>query len=126
MKKDVVYEIAEPPRIVIRTSAGAVLLEHAEIQRIEAKGHYTYFHTEGRTFRIRKSIGDVDQSLKGTPFVRIQRAMIVNTMSIREMKSWLRGDCKLILFDGTELICSRLYKSNLESMVGPSAVLVQD
>lgn len=117
LKKDALYQLDTHNRIVLRKGGNAVLLHYSEILWIQAKGHYTFFHTKDDLYEIRAPIGDVEEKLKSPYFLRIHRSTMVNLEHIREVKSWLRGDYKVILTNGAELTCSRSFKSNLDEAV---------
>jgi DNA-binding LytR/AlgR family response regulator len=44
-------------------------------------------------------------------FIRTARSTIVNVNRIRELQAWARGDFRIVLHNGAELILSRKYRS---------------
>lgn len=80
---------------------------------IEAAGNYVRLHSEGGTYRIRSTLGGLEERLDPTRFVRIHRSTIVNLDRVREVQPWFSGDYLAILATGDQLRVSRTYRDAL-------------
>ena len=93
---------APVPRLSVPTEGGERLLGPQEIDWIEAEDDYAIIHAGTRTYRIRQSLGALEDLL-GAGFARAHRALLVRLAQVRELTT----DGRVILRDGTELPVSR-------------------
>jgi two-component system LytT family response regulator len=61
---------------------------------------------------------DLEGSLDARRFVRVHRGAIVNIDRVREVHPQFRGDCTLVLADGTQVKLSRTRRSEFERLFG--------
>jgi two-component system LytT family response regulator len=105
--------VAGDSRLAIRSGRNIVLLEHSEIDWIEAASNYVCVHCGKTTHIVRESLNSLEKRLGGGQFVRIHRSTIVNSARIREIRPAINWDCRVFLKDGTEVALSRTFRDRL-------------
>lgn len=105
-------------RLTVKREGRIVLLPAGEVDWIDAARNYVHIHSAGRTFRVRESIGRLEERLDPRHFARIHRSTIVNIERIREIESTPHGDYVAILEGGQRLSLSRTYRQNLSQLLG--------
>jgi two-component system LytT family response regulator len=105
-------------RFVIKSGGRIFFLKSQQIDWIEAQGKYVVIHTGKETHLLREGISSIEADLDPRKFVRIHRSTILNIDRIKELQPWFHGDCKVLLFDGTELMLSRYYRDRLDHLLG--------
>jgi two-component system LytT family response regulator len=93
------------------------LLRASEIDWIEAEGNYVKIHVGAKLHLLRETISFLETRLDPGTFIRTARSTIVNVNRIRELQAWARGDFRIVLHNGAELILSRKYRENLEALL---------
>jgi two-component system, LytTR family, response regulator len=91
-----------------------MFLDSADIDWIEAAGVYVHLHVGPKSYLYRATLGQLQERLDPTLFVRIHRSAMVNTDRILELQPRTHGDYVVILKNGTELTLSRGYRAQLE------------
>jgi two-component system LytT family response regulator len=101
-------------RIVLRSGGRITFLDVADIDWIEAEGVYVYLHVGPKRYLYRATLGQIQQKLPPTRFVRISRSVTVNTSRIRELQPLAHGTYTVVLKDGTELTLTKGYRPDVE------------
>jgi two-component system, LytTR family, response regulator len=101
------------PRLVVKEHGRFVLLRPEDVDWITSAGDYVHLHTRGRTFLVRTTISELEDSLDPNGFARIHRSAIVNLDRIHEIRTLPQGDYTVQLHDGTSLRMSRGYRGRL-------------
>ena len=97
-------------KLVIRSQNRIFLQSVDGIDYMEAAANYVNIHASGQTFRIRSTIGAIEQKLDPEKFGRIHRCVILNFGRVIELRGLQRGDYLVILDDGTQLKMSRRHR----------------
>ena len=105
-------------RLVIREMSGVHLLKAAEIDWIEADRRYVVLHCGKKTFALREGISSIAGRLDPARFVRIHKSYIVNIDRISRFQPLFRGEYRVHLQDGTELLLTRHYKKGIQRLLG--------
>jgi two-component system LytT family response regulator len=100
-------------RLVVKEQGRFVLIRPDEVDWIAAARDYVHLHTPERTFLVRTTISELDDSLDPKRFVRIHRSTMVNVDRIQEIRALPQGDYTVRLHDGTSLRMSRGYRRRL-------------
>ena len=74
----------------------------ADVDRIQASGHYLTLHVGREEHVIRGTIREVAARLHPDRFVRVHRSTIVNLDRIKELIPTFHGDIEIVLRDGDE------------------------
>jgi two-component system LytT family response regulator len=105
-------------RFLVRARGKVVVVRVPDIDWIEAADYYATLHVGGETHLIRETMTDLEGSLDPRRFVRVHRGAIVNIDRVREVHPLFRGDCTLVLADGTQVRLSRTRRSEFERLFG--------
>ncbi|HEY2092170.1 MAG TPA: LytTR family DNA-binding domain-containing protein [Thermoanaerobaculia bacterium] len=107
-----------PSRFTIHDGGRIYFVPYASVDWIEAAGNYVRLRARAESHLMRATMHAVEESLKGTPFVRIHRSTIVNLDRIKELRPTFAGDYVVILHNDERLTLSRTYRSALDRITG--------
>ncbi|HEX3766023.1 MAG TPA: LytTR family DNA-binding domain-containing protein [Kofleriaceae bacterium] len=105
-------------RFLVRTRGKIVAVRCEDIDWIEATDYYATLHVGGTTHLMRQTMAELETRLDPRRFVRVHRGAIVNLDRIREIHPLFRGDCTLVLADGTQVKLSRTRRAEFERLFG--------
>jgi len=105
-------------RFLVRERGKVVVVRTQDIDWIEAADYYATLHVGGAAHLMRQTMADLEASLDAQRFVRVHRRAIVNIDRVREVHPLFRGDCTLVLADGTQVKLSRTRRSEFERLFG--------
>jgi two-component system LytT family response regulator len=104
-----VVPVAWTRSFAVRVGTRTVLVDAADVERIEADGDYATLYAGGRTYLVRERLQALAQRLDPAQFQRVHRSAIVRLDSIAELRALTNRDAMLRLRDGTLLRASRTY-----------------
>jgi two-component system LytT family response regulator len=105
-------------RFLVRARGKVVAVRTEDIDWIEAADYYATLHVGGAAHLVRQTMADLEGRLDGRRFVRVHRGAIVNIDRVREVHPLFRGDCTLVLSDGTQVRLSRTRRAEFERLFG--------
>ena len=105
-----------PKRFLIPARGKSVVVEAGQIDWVEAAGYYVSLHAGKGSHLLRETMEDIEKQLDARKFFRVHRSAIVNLDRVREVHPLFRGDCALVLEDGTKLRLSRSRRKAFEAM----------
>jgi two-component system, LytTR family, response regulator len=103
-------------RFLVRVREKVVVVKTDDIDWIEAADYYASIHAGGHSYLLRETMGDLEKRLDPERFFRVHRSAIVNMDRVREVHPLFRGDCALILSDGTRVKLSRTMRPEFERL----------
>ena len=106
-----------PRRLVLRDGGRVLLVDHDEIDWIEADRDYVRVHVGGRRHLVRHTLRGMEGRLDSARFARIHRSAIVNVARVREIRRQGDRAFQIVLRDGTTLKMSRGYRDRLARLV---------
>lgn len=104
-------------RIMIKENERIRFLNVEKIDWISSLGNYVEIHSGSEKFILRETMDGIEKKLNPNNFLRIRRSKIVRIANIKELQILFNGEYSFILFDGTNLISSRRYRRNFESIL---------
>ena len=107
-----------PQRFAVRDGERTCFLEQTSIDWFESAGNWVRVHSGGRMYTMRSTMNDVARRLP-TPsgFVRARRSAVINVRAIASLERFGKGTFLLRLRDGTKVISSRFYLSQLRRLL---------
>ncbi len=101
--REIREDIAKTSKILIKTAEGSIILNEQDILYIEIrdKEAYIYYNNEDVVI-LAKSLGEIEEYLKGDSFYRIHRKYLVNLDRVREFDQY-----RLTLDNGKSLPISK-------------------
>jgi two-component system, LytTR family, response regulator len=104
-------------RMVIKTATRVYFVRAADVDRIEAAGHYLTLHVGREAHVMRGTIREIAARLNPDRFVRVHRSTIVNLDRIKELIPSFHGEYVIVLRDGTRVTSSRGYSDRLQAIL---------
>ena len=105
-----------PKRFLIPARRKSIVVDADQIDWVEAADYYISLHAGAATHLLRQTMDEIEKQLDGRKFFRVHRSAIVNLDRVREVHPLFRGDCALVLADGTRLRLSRSRRKAFEAM----------
>lgn len=102
-------------RFLIPARRKSVVVDAEQIDWIEAADYYVSLHTGPTSHLLRQTMDEIEKQLDSQKFFRVHRSAIVNLDRVREVHPLFRGDCALVLSDGTRLRLSRSRRKAFEA-----------
>lgn len=103
-------------RFLVRTRGRVIVVRAKDVDWIESADYYASLHAGGRSHLVRQTMDDLESSLDPRKFVRVHRKAIVNIDRVREVHPLFRGDCELLLEDGTRVRLARTRRGEFERL----------
>jgi two-component system LytT family response regulator len=102
-------------RIILKSGGRITFLDVGDIDWIEAEGVYVSLHVGTKKYLYRATLGQMQQKLDATRFVRISRSVTVNVDRIRELQPQAHGNHSVVLKNGAELTLTKGYRPDIET-----------
>ena len=103
-------------RFLIPVRDKVLVVEAANIDWVEAADYYVSLHVGPATHLLRETMDELEKQLDPSRFFRVHRSAIVNIERVREIHPLFRGDCALVLTDGTRVKLSRSRRKDFEAL----------
>jgi hypothetical protein len=104
---------AYPDRFLVKMLGREFLVPAADIDYAQAAGNYVNLVVGGREYPLRSTMKGLIERLDPDRFRRVHRSYLVRIDRVAAIEPLDAGDARLTLVDGTELPCSRSYRSGL-------------
>jgi len=104
-------------KLVLKESGKIHFVKTKDISHIKADGKYIQVFTDGKNFKIRQTLVEMESKLSSKHFLRIHRSSILNIDLIQEMQHWYKGEYVFIMQDGERLISGNSYRKNIEGIL---------
>lgn len=103
-------------RFLVPVRDKVIVVDAADIDWVEAADYYVSLHSGAASHLLRQTMDEVESQLDPRRFFRVHRSAIVNIERVREVHPLFRGDCALVLADGTRLKLSRSRRKDFEGL----------
>jgi len=103
-------------RFLVRSREKVIVVNAADVDWIEAADYYASLHVGPKSHLLRETMTDLEKRLDPERFFRVHRSAIVNIDRVREIHPHFRGDCLLVLSDGTRVKLSRARRDEFERL----------
>lgn len=107
---------ASQSRFLVRVRDKSIVIDAGDIDWIEAADYYVSLHVGGASHLLRQTMNEIETQLDPARFFRVHRSAIVNIERVREIHPLFRGDCAVVLRDGTRVKLSRTRRDEFESL----------
>jgi two-component system, LytTR family, response regulator len=104
-------------RIAIRDGANVHVIPVWKVDYVEAQDDYVSFRSEGKQFLKQQTLGDVEDALDPSRFVRIHRSYVLNIERLAKLELYAKDSHAAILRDGTRLPVSRSGYARLNAVL---------
>ena len=111
--------VAKKPlqRIAFRDGASIEVVPVQRIDYIEAQDDYVHVFARGQKHVKQQTLGDLEQLLDATRFVRVHRSYIVNLKSLDRVEPYAKDSRVAVLKDGTRIPVSRAGYERLRALL---------
>ena len=117
--RDYRSEQSYPPQLLFKTENSIEVVKADDIGWVEACANYVKVCLHDNVFIARQTLTMLQSQLDPSKFVRIHRSHIVNMGMVKKVTPLARGDCNLLLNDGTRLRLSRSYRDDFFNILQP-------
>ena len=104
-------------RLLVKAGGRVSFVEIDSIDWVEAEGNYVRIHAGSQVHLMRETMNGLIARIGERQFFRIHRSRIVNVARVKELIIAGGGDYQVILWDGTRLGLSRLYRDALQQQL---------
>jgi len=104
-------------RITVKAGDRIMFVDAGAVDWIEACGNYVNIHVGQTKYLLKTTLNHLASRLDSTIFLRVHRSTIVNTRSVREFRTFLRGSYVILMKDNSKLFSSRRFHSRIESFL---------
>jgi two-component system LytT family response regulator len=105
-------------RLAARRGKRIAIVPLREIVRIEIEDKLVFAHTAKERLLIEKTIGELEELLRPSGFLRISRGELVNLEMVRELAPYFSGTWRVKLANGEERDVSRERAKQLKEAMG--------
>lgn len=84
-------------------------IDVADIFYFESVDSRTFLYTEKEVFECNKRLYEIEEELRGTPFIRASKSLIVNVSYVNSVKPQFSGRLEAQLCNGERVIVSKHY-----------------
>jgi len=109
-------------RFVVRERGRILFVPLEEVERLSAADNYVRLHAGSRHHLVRGTLVALLGRLPGGTFVRIHRSHAVRVDRISEIEPAGRGDFRVLLASGDEVVGSRRYRDAIERLLDDGVV----
>ena len=104
-------------RLLIKSGGRISFIDVESIDWVEAEGNYVRLHAGDQVHVMRETMSGLIDRIGGQRFARIHRSRIVNVKRVKELLIAGGGDYQVVLWNGTKLGLSRLYRDALQEQL---------
>jgi two-component system LytT family response regulator len=104
-------------RVLIRDGANVHVIPVAKLDYVEAQDDYVCFRSESKRFLKQQTLGEVENVLNPSQFIRIHRSYILNIERLAKLELYAKDSHAAILRDGTRLPVSRSGYARLNAVL---------
>lgn len=104
----------DPDHLLVRKLGREFLVPAAEIEYALAAGNYVNLRVRGKDYPLRSTVAALESRLDPERFQRVHRSVIVNLQHLERVVPSSGGEARLHMSDGSELPCSRRYRTLLQ------------
>jgi two-component system, LytTR family, response regulator len=108
---------AATERLLVKSGGRVAFVDIDAIDWVEAEGNYVRIHCGAQVHLMRDTMNSLISRIGERRFFRIHRSRIVNVSRVKELIIAGGGDYQVVLWDGTQLGLSRLYRDALQAQL---------
>ena len=104
-------------RLLVKNGGRVCFVDVESIDWVEAEGNYVRLYVGDQVHLMRDTMNALIEKIGAHRFSRIHRSRIVNVKRVKELLIAGGGDYQVVLWDGTRLGLSRLYRDALQEQL---------
>ena len=107
----------EGARLLIKSGGRVLFVDVEQIDWVEAEGNYVRLHVGDQIHMLRETMNRLIERIGAQRFFRIHRSRIVNITRVKELLIAGGGEYHVVLWNGTKIGLSRLYRDALQEQL---------
>ena len=107
----------ESARLLIKSGGRVSFVDVDQIDWVEAEGNYVRLHAGDQVHMLRETMNRLIERIGAQRFFRIHRSRIVNITRVKELLIAGGGEYHVVLWNGTKMGLSRLYRDALQEQL---------
>ncbi|HQN74762.1 MAG TPA: LytTR family DNA-binding domain-containing protein [Bacillota bacterium] len=104
--------------ILGKTNDKTVSLPLSQIYYFDSVDNKTFAYDKNTVYDVNLKLYQLEEKLVNTPFIRVNKSMIVNTRKLKTFKSTINGRMEATLINGEKVKISRSYVPLLKEKLG--------
>jgi len=104
-------------RITVKVGGRIMFVDACSVDWIEACGNYANLHVGQNKYLVKTTLNHLGSRLDNTMFLRVHRSTIVNTKSVREFRTFLKGSYVILMKDNSKLFSSRRFHARIDTFL---------
>ena len=104
-------------RLLVKSGGRVTFVDVEQIDWVEAEGNYVRIFAGEQVHLMRETMNGLIEKIGPRRFFRIHRSRIVNVRRVKELLIAGGGDYQVVLWNGTRLGLSRLYRDALQEQL---------
>lgn len=104
-------------RLLVKSGGRVSFVDVESIDWVEAEGNYVRLYAGDQVHLMRETMSGLIDKIGPKRFFRIHRSRIVNVKRVKELLIAGGGDYQVVLWNGTKLGLSRLYRDALQEQL---------
>lgn len=110
-------QIADDLRVEIKDRGRTQVINILDIQCVEAQGNYLQLFLEDTSYMIRQTLQAFEDQVKGHPFIRIHRSILINTNYLVGKRYDGNGQYHFSLKNGKQVQSSRSFREDIDDLI---------
>lgn len=107
----------EDERLIIEVGGRVSFVDPLDVEYIEVDRNYVIIATAQQSYRVRATLGEIEERLTLPRFVRIHRSVIINTAMIDTVEKWFHGEYGITLGSGRRFTSGRTYRHRMQGLL---------
>ncbi len=104
--------------ILGKTNDKTISLPLSQIYYFDSVDNKTFAYDKNTVYDVNLKLYQLEEKLVNTPFIRVNKSMIVNTRKLKTFKSTINGRMEATLINGEKVKISRSYVPLLKEKLG--------
>jgi len=101
-----------------KTNDKTISLPLSQIYYFDSVDNKTFAYDKNTVYDVNLKLYQLEEKLVNTPFIRVNKSMIVNTRKLKTFKSTINGRMEATLINGEKVKISRSYVPLLKEKLG--------
>ena len=107
----------EEQRLIVEVGGRVTFIDPLEVEYVEVARNYVIIAVGQHSYRVRATLGDIEQRLTLPRFVRVSRSVIVNTAMTKSIEKWFHGEYRIEMRTGRKFTSGRIFRHRIQGML---------
>ncbi len=107
----------EDQRLILEIAGRVSFIDPLDVEYVEVDRNYVIIAAGEHSYRVRATLGEIEERLTLPRFVRIHRSVILNTAMIASVERWFHGEYVIEMRSGRQFTSGRTYRRRIQGLV---------